>query len=441
MNTPIADFVKKYIEGKTARFHMPGHKGKPFIGIEQYDITEIGGADDLGSAEGIIKESENNASVLFESGHTYYTTQGSTTAICAMLNLVNGENPLILAVRNVHKAFLHACAFLDYEVAWILPEESFSILDCKISPQLVEKGILGTNRKPSAVYLTSPDYLGNIQDISGIASVCKKYDVPLLVDNAHGAYLGFLENPLHPISLGACACCDSAHKTLPVLTGGAYLHIAKDAPEKFFEKARTSLNLFSSTSPSYLTLQSLDLCNAYLAGDYKSELWACIKKVRNLKAFIKKCGFSVLGTEELKITVETGLCGYRGDEVANVMREYFAEPEYCDADYVVLMLTPQNDDEDFEKIKKVFSSLSPREKKKRKNIRITLPEMKLSIREAVFSQTEIVDVNECEGRICALPAVSCPPAIPIAISGEVINSEIKAVFKFYGIEKILVVKS
>ena len=102
--------------------------------------------------------------------------------------------------------------------------------------------------------------------------VCKTYDTPLLVDNAHGAYLAFLEENRHPIALGATMCCDSAHKTLPVLTGGAYLHISKDAPESFVRSARSMLALFASTSPSYLILASLDRCNASLADGYEKKL-------------------------------------------------------------------------------------------------------------------------------------------------------------------------
>ena len=250
MNTPIIDFVKEYEQKNMARFHMPGHKGKNFLGVEMYDITEIDGADVLGTADGIIAESENNASVLFGTGHTYYTTQGSTTAICAMLALVKKQNGIILAARNVHKAFVHACALLDMDVQWLMDSGASTVLKCEVTAKTVEDKINSMAQKPVAVYLTSPDYLGNIQDIPQISKVCSKHNIPLLVDNAHGAYLGFLETSLHPIHLGATVCCDSAHKTLPVLTGGAYLHISKDAPKELIDNARASLALFSSTSPS-----------------------------------------------------------------------------------------------------------------------------------------------------------------------------------------------
>lgn len=440
MKTPIADFVKKYAESDFSRFHMPGHKGESFLGCEKYDITEIAGADVLSSANGIIYESEKNAASLFKTAHTFYTTGGSTAAICAMLALVNGEKPLILAVRNVHKAFIHACALLDYDIDWLMPEKFTSILNCKISAQTVEKKILSAARKPAAVYLTSPDYLGNIQNIPEIAAVCKKYDIPLLVDNAHGSYLGFLKESLHPIHLGATACCDSAHKTLPVLTGGAYLHIAKDAPDGFLKDTRRKLALFTSTSPSYLILQSLDLCNAYIADGFEEKLEKCIEKVDKIKELATGRGFKILKSEPLKIVVDAYESGYLGGEIYSYFRANKIEPEFYDEHYVVLMVSPLNSDRDYKRLSSAFENLSHGILLEKKKLSLPLPQMKMSIRHAVFADSEVVNTEDAVGRICAAPTVSCPPAVPIAISGEEITEEIAKLFLHYGIDKIQVVK-
>lgn len=440
MKTPIVDFVKEYAEKDFSRFHMPGHKGKSFLGCEKYDITEVLGADVLSNAEGIIDESEKNASLLFNTAHTYYTTEGSTSAICGMLALVKGEKPLILAARNVHKAFIHACALLDYDVEWLMPENFSTVLKCEITAKTVEEKLSLIYKKCAAVYLTSPDYLGNIQNIPEIATVCKRYNVPLLVDNAHGAYLGFLENSLHPIHLGATACCDSGHKTLPVLTGGAYLHISKDAPYEFVSNARKSLSLFTSTSPSYLIMQSMDLCNRYLANEFRGELANCIKKLGCLKELIKESGFSVLDSEPLKLTVDAAASGYTGEELAEILRQNNAEPEFYDNSFIVLMITPQNADRDFEVLKDIFATLKPRKPKPEQSLIIDYPKIKLSVRDAVFSDYETVDVSSSVGRICATPSVSCPPAIPIAISGEEITEKTMQLFRMYGIDRIDVVK-
>lgn len=440
MNTPIADFVKEYAKKETARFHMPGHKGKSFLGVEKYDITEVDGADVLGTASGIIAESEKNTSLLFNTDHTFYTTQGSTTAIYAMLALVKKQNGVILAARNVHKAFIQGCALLDLDVEWILEDKNSTLLKCEVTAKTVEDKILSMAKKPAAVYLTSPDYLGNIQNIPEISKVCEKYKVPLLVDNAHGAYLGFLEKSQHPIHLGATVCSDSAHKTLPVLTGGAYLHISKNAPANFLDNARSSLALFSSTSPSYVILQSLDLCNKYLENDIKKDLLQCIENINNIKAFIKEKGFCVLESEPLKITLDCNASGYTGEELANVLRTNNAEPEFYDDRFLVLMLTPQNDCKDFELLKKIFSDLKPKTAIIPNVPKVKISQRKMSLRDAVFAESETVDVNDAVGRICAAPTVSCPPAVPIAVSGEEITEEVAKLFKYYGFDKILVVK-
>lgn len=440
MNTPIVDFVKRYEKDIKTRFHMPGHKGKSFLGIEKYDITEVYGADDLGDAQGIIYESEKNASELFKTAHTYYSTQGSSSVICAMLSLVKGDKPIIAAARNVHKAFIHACALLDFDIEWIMPAADEGLLKCTVSPEDVEKLLAKSADKTAGVYLTSPDYLGNIQDVSKIAKVCKKYAVPLIVDNAHGAYLGFLENSLHPIRLGASLVCDSAHKTLPVLTGGAYLHISKDAPKEFTENARKCLSLFSSTSPSYLVLQSLDLCNAYLAEKFPSELKECILKTESVKKKIEQCGFCVEESELLKITVDALKSGYTGKELAEVLRKNGAEAEYCDEEFLVLMITPQNCDKDFERLKNIFSALKPKKAIEEKKIALPYPKKRMSVREAVIGKSEMIDIESACGRICAAPTVSCPPAVPIAVSGEEITKETAQMLLYYGIKKISVIK-
>lgn len=439
MNTPIVDFVKDYVKKDMSRFHMPGHKGKGFLGCEEYDITEIGGADVLSQAEGIIKMSEEGASALFDTDHSFYITQGSSTGISAMLSLVKkseGEKTLILAARNVHKSFIHAAALLDLDVEWLMAENSPTILKCEITAATVEQKIKESSKKPSAVYLTSPDYLGNTQDIGEIANVCKKFNIPLLVDNAHGAYLKFLKKSLHPMDLGATLACDSAHKTLPVLTGGAYLHISKNAPKEFLDAAREKISLFSSTSPSYLILESLDMCNLYLSEVYKKDLSACIEKTDKIKEYIKEKGFIVLDTEPLKLVIKT-----EGERLANSLREYNIEPEFYDRDYLVLMITPQNKDKDFKRLKKAFSHLSPDASKTDKNlIPLPSPIRKMSIREAVFSPSETVETKYAEGRICAAPTVSCPPAVPIAVSGEEITKEVIELLKYYETDRIKVVK-
>ena len=179
MTTPIADFVKNYATRDISRFHMPGHKGKAILGCESLDITEIDGADVLYSASGVIDESENNASALFGTKHSFYSTEGSSLCIKAMLALIKkrtprGKRTTVLAARNVHKAFIYACALLDIDTEWLYPKEFSHLCECNIAPAELERALATADRLPDAVYLTSPDYLGNIADVKGLSEVCKR---------------------------------------------------------------------------------------------------------------------------------------------------------------------------------------------------------------------------------------------------------------------------
>lgn len=444
MDTPIADFVRSYAASGSARFHMPGHKGKGPLGCEALDITEIAGADSLYEADGIIARSEENARSLFGTGRTLYSTEGSSLAIRAMLHLIlqnrrPGTAPVILAARNVHKAFIYSAALLDFQPEWLWPEkDSGSLLGCSISPRGVAAAIDALPEPPAAVYITSPDYLGNLADIAAIARVVHERGCMLAVDNAHGAYLHFLETSLHPIDLGADICCDSAHKTLPVLTGGAYLHISKNAPESFGKNARQAMALFGSTSPSYLTMASLDACNAYLAGDYRQRLSETVKRLEELKEKLKGQGWGVEPSDPLRLVIAAPE-DQNGHELAAQLRAEKIECEHADRDHLVLMFTPENSWEELARLDKALG-IAPAPPAEAKQLPLAKGERVMPVRRAMFSPQDTVPVTEALGEICGAPAVSCPPAVPIAVSGERIGPEALELFMHYGLDTVDIIK-
>ena len=435
MNTPVADFVQRYAKAGTARLHMPGHKGRCFLGCEPWDITEIHGADALYEAEGILAESEQNAAALFGSQRTCYSTEGSSQCIRAMLYLAvaaSGSHTVV-AARNVHRAFVSAAALLDLEIRWLWPEESRSLCGCPISPAQLEKALGSLPEPPAAVYLTSPDYLGGMAEIPALAQVCHQHGTLLLVDNAHGAYLRFLQPSLHPLDLGADLCCDSAHKTLPVLTGGAYLHLSPTAPAQLAPLAKSALGLFGSTSPSYLTLASLDLCNRYLAEGYPQRLAEAVERLAELRERLTAAGWRVEPSDPLRVTVAAPR-GVTGQELAGQLRRQGAECEYADRDFLVLMATPENTPEELAQAAAALGQC-PGEANP-PQLPLARGERACSIRQAAFAPRETVDAAHSLGRVCGLPTVGCPPAIPIAVSGERITPEALALFAYYGIEQV-----
>lgn len=467
MTTPIVDFVRSYAQSGTARLHMPGHKGQSLLGFEPLDITEICGADELYAPEGIIAESEANATRLFGTAHSYYSTEGSSQCIRAMLFLAlqsapqNGKRPVLLAARNAHKALLYAAALMDFDIRWLWPsaQAEGALCSCPVTAEaltgalhaLAQQGI-----EPFGVYVTSPDYLGGVQDIAALAAVCRAQDVPLLVDNAHGAYLRFLPENRHPIALGAAMCCDSGHKTLPVVTGGAYLHLGKNAPIQDEAAVRNALALFGSTSPSYLILQSLDKCNQVLSEGYPLRLLQCcgyltrLRRELNEAAEARHCpGPLALDGEPLKVTLDAAVLGMTGTELADALRRAAIECEYADPRYLVLMFTPENPPRDGKRLlsamREIIAAL-PDELPQPEALQGEFAALeqqlhtRCSIRQAVFAPQERLPVAQAEGRVCAMPTVSCPPAIPIAVSGEVITPAAVRLMQRYHVTEVSVLR-
>lgn len=445
MNTPICDFVRRYAEKNALRLHMPGHKGKGPIGAEGLDITEIEGADSLYEAKGIIAQSEENAGKLF-GADTFYSTEGSSLCIRAMLYLTvafaksQNKKPIIAAARNVHKAFLSAAALLDFEVFWLYSKNTDSYLSCVITAEELDKAISLSAEKPTAVYITSPDYLGNLADIKALSAVCKKHGVLLLVDNAHGAYLKFLNPSLHPMDLGADLCCDSAHKTLPVLTGGAYLHIKKNATDFFKAQAKNALALFGSTSPSYLILQSLDSANATLAKGYADKISDLALKIKGLEERLTAFGYSLTVDEPLKITIQTKPYGYLGTDFAKLLLNKNIVPEFADPDFVVLMFTPEIGDNDLKTLEAALCAAVKKSPIKTAPPPFAPCKAAMSVRCAALSPCETVKAQNSAGRILAAATVACPPAVPIVVCGEIIDKNALKLFEYYGIKECTVVK-
>ena len=441
MKTPIVSFLKSYQEKSPVRMHMPGHKGAGILGFEGMDLTEIYGADELFAAEGIIKESEQNASSLFGCP-TYYSTQGSTLCIQTMCTILcqdaksKGKKPKILAGRNAHRSFIHAAALLDFEIEWLYGNSDY--LSCKIHAEDLEKAIIES--LPTAVYLTNPDYLGNLLDIQSLASVCKKHNVLLAIDNAHGAYLRFLEPSLHPIDLGADLCCDSAHKTLPVLTGGAYLHLSESLNQVWKNDVKHFMEYFSSTSPSYLIMASLDAANEVLNTTFRNSLSECVRSVASLKNTLVQHGYTILSGEPMKITISTKEFGYTGNEIANLLMECDIYPEFYDSDYIVLMPSPYNTKDDLKRLETCLCGIERKPILINKPPKLEQSKKAMNVRQALFSSSITLDVSKSLGQVCSSVTVSCPPAILPVIPGEVISESSIEVMKYYGIETVRVVK-
>ena len=442
METPVYDYLKKYAASGTVRCHMPGHKGHSAEDHLQsafaLDITEIEGADSLFEADGIIAQSESNMSRLYHTVRTVYSAGGSTLCIQAMLALMKQEGRKVFAVRNVHRAFLNACALLDIDPEWIMPEYSGGILSGITDCNAVGAALKKCNA-PSCLYVTSPDYTGKTADIRTLAEICHRHGAKLIVDNAHGAHLAFLPENIHPIELGADLCCDSAHKMLPALTGGAMLHTSCT---EYAGKLKQAMSFFGSTSPSYLIMASLDLCNKYICNSINEDI---TENLRNIQKFREHFSgrLDLAGSEPFHITVKAAESGFDGNELAHRLRENGAECEYSDSSLLILLMSPMSRTEDYAALTEALDravAKSHRHNPVKDRFTTAQPKKVMSIREAAFAPSEEIPVGEAEGRICASVKVPCPPAIPIAASGEVIDRSCIELFRRYNIPTVLVVK-
>lgn len=439
MSTPVWDFVRRYAGEDPLRLHMPGHKGVPGLGPEPWDLTEIPGADSLYEATGILRESEEEAGRLYGCP-TFYSAEGSSLAVRAMVFLAcrwaldRGKRPKIAAARNVHRTFVTAAALLDVPLQWISGE---TCLQCTLDPAAVEAAL---EADVTALYCTSPDYLGHIQEIEGLARLCRRRGILLLVDNAHGAYLRFLPVSRHPMDLGADLCCASAHKTLPALTGAAYLHIAA-AHGALAAQAKAALALFGSTSPSYLILASLDRLNGLLAGDYPRALAAFLPRAQALKTRLAEAGWQLTGSEPLKLTLCPKGRGYTGTEIAEILQTARIYSEFADPDYLVLMLTPALSQAQLDRLAEVLEAIPLRRPIRTLPPPCPMGPIRLTPRAAAFAPSETVPVDQALGRILAETQIGCPPAVPIAVCGEELTPEAVAAFRYYGVTEVRVVRS
>lgn len=420
MNTPIYNFIKKYDKNNILRCHMPGHKGRYNVRetemLCRFDITEISGADSLFEAEGIILESEKSMSRLYNTAATLYSAGGSTLCIQGMLGAMRDDGRRIIAVRNVHRAFLNSAALLGLEVEWVMPNYKNGILSGEIPLEAIENKLKSGGK--ACVYVTSPDYTGRMADIGAISEICRKYGALLIVDNAHGAHLHFLPKSLHPIALGADICCDSAHKMLPALTGAAMLHMAD---RRFEEPLRRNMGLFGSTSPSYLIMMSLDLCLDYLDNGIRRDIEENLMYADKFRQrFENRLDF--VDGDPFHITINAAESGFSGNELAELLRGNGVECEYSDDAVIILLMSPMNRAGDYSRLETALESALSKVSRKRREPQAALkaiPEKAMNIREAVFSPCEEIPVERAEGRICAAVKVPCPPAVPIAVSGEI----------------------
>lgn len=449
----LLEYLKNYKNKNILPFHMPGHKRNinianylKILGAE-YDLTEIYSMDDLYEPQGIIKECQKNAQSLWGSEHSYFLINGSTGGILAGIRACTHTNDKILIARNCHKSVYNAVELCNLTPKYILPDmiENLPIYS-SINPQAVYNELnesFSKGERISLIVLTSPTYEGIISDINKITEIAHSFGVPVLVDEAHGSHLDISEFFTDgAIKAGADIVVQSLHKTLPSLTQTAIVHLNSKIIQP--KQLQRQLSVFQTSSPSYLFMSSIDCCirflqeNKELFDDWNNNLLYFKSRVSNLKnlsilnyTFIPN---DIYAFDNSKIVISTVGTTINGNQLMDILRtQYNIELEMCSADYAIAMTSIVDTRENLEvlansllEIDKNISLIS------RKNFSTTiseLPTVSQTIMNALYSQSEQIEISYSIGRISSEYIWIYPPGIPIITPGEKITEDTLNVIK------------
>ena len=459
----LYQYLKEYSK-EIYPMHMPGHKRNfSIVGetpLKEIDVTEVEGTDDLHDPEGIILKSMEKTAELYGSYFCRYVVNGSTCGILSAIYAFTERGDRVLVARNCHKSVYNAINICGLLPVYVTPEydDEFSI-NGSISPALVEKAL---NEYPDIklCVLTSPTYEGVVSNISAISKILHEKNIPLAVDEAHGAHLGFSEYfPKGAIKSGADCVIHSTHKTLPCLTQTAAVHICKSLWEgeelqEACRKLTEALGIFETSSPSYVLMSSIDQCMNYLSENsakafesYKNMLKDFSEKAKDLKHIKILCKGndrkenhkSFYDFDSGKLVISLKNTNLNGAEFEKILREkYKIQTEMTSLNYCVAMTSFCDSEKGFERLFEALSHID--QEYGAENIFINentmggkIIEPPVSIYEAQKCQKEHVSLEEAEGKICGEYVFAYPPGIPIFAPGELITKElteeIKSLYK------------
>ena len=447
----LEEKLENYFNENYLPMHMPGHKRNINLLGEKLpykiDITEIDGFDDLHHATGIIKDIEEKAKRLYGSKRSFLLVNGSTCGILAGIRAMTKYGDKVLVARNSHKSVYNAIEINNLNPIYLLPKIDKYGIDKNIDINDIKEK-LEKNKDIKLVIITSPTYEGVISDIKKIVEISHKYNVPVLVDEAHGAHLKFINklSENEAINAGADIVIQSLHKTLPALTGTAVLHIQGEYVRK--ENIERELSIFETSSPSYILISSIEECldivkdkGEELFKNYEENLKYFYKETKKLKN-LKILGNEILKEEEKeyyydfgKIVIITSNCKITGKELSDILRtDYKIELEMSSINYALAMTSICDTKENFDRLLQALKEIDEKLEKekvkivkeieKTRKIEIKLPKCKMNILDAINNENiEFLDYNKLEGRISKEYIWVYPPGIPLITPGEEISIE------------------
>lgn len=422
MYTPLYTHLVKYHAQNRISFAMPGHKNGRGLGknLLECDVTELDETENLHNPREYITASKRLLSRLFNSDESFIMTCGSTAGIQAMIAAALKPGQTLLASADCHMSVINTCALLGIRLKFIPVEIDLDFLAPKRLYK-IEKYIIGSD----AVIITSPTYYGLCRDIEAISEICHKNKIPLLVDEAHGAHFAaHKEFPKPAIMSGADAVCQSAHKTLNALTGAAFLHVKGSLINR--GRLKKSLAMFQTSSPSYVIAASADIARAELEAGGWDKIYALCGDFR--KELSSNTDIKVLENDDCTRLVlcfrEYDITGFEIEK--SLSQNYNIDVEMADLLNIVLIATPSNTAEDMAALYNALTDIVKNLKKRENAVKILPPPIFdeiISPQKAFFAKTEIIPLDESEGRVSAAAVTSYPPGIPIIYTGAKITSK------------------
>ena len=428
----LIEELENYAQSDMYPFHMPGHKRNmqflPYKLPFNIDITEIYGFDDLHDAHGILKNSHEKAKKVFRSQYSYMLVGGSTCGILAAVSCVANWGDEIIIARNCHKSVYNACMLNNLHIHFVYPKQDNDSgvcmsVDTERVESMIEKYPLS-----KAVVITSPTYEGVISDIKNISEIVHRYNIPLIVDNAHGAHQRFcrLSRKGEPIENGADVVISSLHKTLPALTQTAVANLQGDfVKQEVFEQ---KLSIFETSSPSYVLMSSMDVCFDFLThsekafDEYSLRLESFSQKMKSLEKLKVLChgedsieNHGFFGFDIGKIVIVTTHTNISGIKLTEILRErYHIELEMAYPTYAVAMTSVCDSDEGFDRLAYALTEID--KKLEYKNAPLYFPDI---------PKPEKADINTDKDTVSDRYIYAYPPGVPIVIPGEVMDKETK----------------
>ena len=447
IKAPIVEALKTAYNHPTYQFHIPGHtKGfgtlpefRRLVGKKALMVDTTDEFDNLGTltpATGPIKEAEELAAKAFGAKRTFFLINGSTIGNLAIAMGLTRKGQKVIVNRNCHRSILTGLIISGAEPLWIVPEK---LSDWGLWGNIEAKDVetlLENNDDVSAVWITNPTYEGVVSDIESIAKICKKFDVPLIVDEAHGCLWNFNDKlPTSSLKLGADIVVHSLHKTGGSMSQSSMLHVSENS-KICVEDVERALMLLHTTSPSLMLLGSLDAARANLQSERgQKQLSKAIANAKFLRSEIDKMesihhlksGFGYK-TDVTKIFIKAdGLSGKRLESILEI--DFGIEVESASDEGLLVLSNIGNKRSDFEYLAQCLHKIDTHNYKdiyyleNKKHMPMLTPIIKKSLRDAYFSEKEIIPKEQAVGRLSGEVVAECPPGISILLPGELITEE------------------